>query len=137
MAELLNVTVHLGQRNLGVQLVFRSRLLRWLPIGGLVLSRRRIRFKRSRQEIPLYLVGHEMVHIAQAHRMGWRYLPAYLWGWIAAGFRHDHHRMEREADVGSRAWVTNGRPWDGSAYPVPRTWRPRPFSLGTPPQDGA
>lgn len=122
MAEIIRVTVHADGKAWPVRLIFRSRLLRLLPIGGLVLSRHTARFKRDRREIPLWLVGHELVHCRQAARLSWKYLPAYLWGWAASRLRRDWPRMEYQANVDARRWAINGQAWDGPAYPVPRSW---------------
>lgn len=42
-------------------------------------------------------LAHALGHIIQRERLGWRYLPLYIWYWILAGGRHDRHRMEDEA----------------------------------------
>lgn len=78
MAEIWPRTITIDGVPRPLRLVFRSRLLRWLPIGGIVLSAGTIRFKRFPAEIPRRLVAHELGHVIQAHRLGWRYLPTYL-----------------------------------------------------------
>lgn len=122
MAEIVRVTIHADGKVWPVRLIFRSRLLAWLPIGGLVSSRGTARFKRDRREIPLWLVGHELVHCRQAARLGWRYVPLHTWVNLTARFRKMWHWMEVEAEGLCRRWATNGQAWDGPAYPVPRSW---------------
>jgi hypothetical protein len=43
------------------------------------------------------LVGHEAIHIYQARKLGWKFLPVYLWKWARAGFRYRENPMEIEA----------------------------------------
>lgn len=133
MATIVPITVHADGLTWKVRLIFRSRLWRipvlsrlWDGIGGLTLSRSAVRFKRDRAALPLHLVGHELVHCVQARRLGWRYLPTYLWWGLRHGFAHERHPMEREADQYARGWDHNGQPWGGSAFPLPRSWHARP-----------
>lgn len=130
MAEIVPITVHADGLSWKVRLVFRSRLLRLLPIGGLCLSRSTVRFKRDRRVIPLWLVGHELRHTVQARRLGWRYLPAYLLDWVSSRLRGQRPDMESDADFFARAWATNGQPWEAPAYPIPRAWHAYPASRG-------
>lgn len=45
-------------------------------------------------------LAHALVHIQQRERLGWRYLPLYIWFWVLAGGRHDRHQMENDARLG-------------------------------------
>ena len=95
MAEIWPRSITVNGQSRPLKLVFRSRLVRVMNLipgieaGGLVLSAKVVRFKRSPAEIPRQLVAHELGHVAQAIRLGWRYLPTYL---------VRRARMEWEAD---------------------------------------
>jgi len=57
-------------------------------------------------------LAHALGHVIQRERLGWRYLPLWVWDFIRAGFRHDRHRMENEAraaeqDLWYRSWATD------------------------------
>jgi hypothetical protein len=76
---------------------------RWLQhtnIAAIVLSKNTAHFKRplktAIQTIP-HIVGHEAIHIYQARKLGWTYLPIYIWEWAKAGFRYKENVMEKEA----------------------------------------
>lgn len=59
---------------------------------------------------PLEGLIHELMHAAvQAPRMGWRYLPTYLWQRIALRRSWAEHRMEREAVRLTDAWLAGDR----------------------------
>ena len=47
-------------------------------------------------------LAHELAHILQRERLGWRFLFAYVWGWARAGFRYERNRMELEAELAAR-----------------------------------
>ena len=129
MATIVPITVHADGLTWKVRCIFRSRLWRiphlsrlWDGVGGLTLSRSTVRFKRDRAIIPLHMIGHELVHCQQARRLGWRYLPRYLWLGLRHGFAHERHPMEVEATRYARSWEHNGQRWEGPAYPLPRSW---------------
>lgn len=55
-------------------------------------------------------VAHELRHIFDRHRLGWRFLGAYLLGWVLAGFNYHRNRFERwareaETDPHYLAWA--------------------------------
>jgi hypothetical protein len=53
---------------------------------------------------------HELMHAAvQAPRMGWRYLPTYLWQRIALRRSWAEHRMEREVIRLTELWCAGHR----------------------------
>lgn len=57
-------------------------------------------------------LAHALFHCHQRERLGWRYLPLWVWDFIRAGFRHDRHRMENEAraaesDEFYRSWAAD------------------------------
>ncbi len=47
------------------------------------------------------VLAHELVHVEQARRYGWRWVPAYLWASVQAWRRGEHwyydNKFEREA----------------------------------------
>ena len=75
----------------------------WLQrsnIAGIVLSKNTANFKAKLAIITMFkpsLIGHEAIHIYQARKLGWRYLPKYLWEWARAGFKYRENIMEQEA----------------------------------------
>jgi hypothetical protein len=78
--------------------------VRWLRfrrnIAAIVLSKNTAHFKRALDVAVLYnihIIGHEAIHIYQARKLGWKYLPVYLWNWAKAGFKYRENIMEQEA----------------------------------------
>jgi hypothetical protein len=75
----------------------------WLQrstIAAIVLSKKTALFKRTLDEAAVYhpaIIGHEAIHIYQARKLGWKYLPKYLWEWARAGFKYRENIMEQEA----------------------------------------
>lgn len=104
MAEIWPRTIAIDGVPRPLRLVFRSRLLRHFAIGGIVLSASTIRFKRSPAEIPRRLVAHEIGHVIQARRLGWRYLPTYLFN--RAAMEAEAHDLGHRLDAGQLAGVT-------------------------------
>lgn len=83
------------------------------------VSFRTVRWSKEHLPITVTLLAHALGHVMQRERLGWRYLPLYIWYWILAGGRHDRHRMENEARAAERAdWY---RAW--AAYLIKEgTW---------------
>lgn len=74
----------------------------WLlhGVGGITLSKRTIRLKRKIGDALRRnpdIIGHEAVHVYQARKLGWKYLPTYIIQAIKAGFKKDNIVMEHEA----------------------------------------
>ena len=42
-------------------------------------------------------LAHELRHIIQRHELGWRFLFAYITGYILSGFDYEDNWMEKEA----------------------------------------
>lgn len=78
-----------------------ARFLWLLPnTGGITLGKNIVFVKRTLPKAIdhyYHIVGHEAVHVRQAHRMGWKYLPTYILQAIKAGFVKANIPMEREA----------------------------------------
>ena len=77
---------------------------RWLTllykVAGITLSKHAVFVKYHLTALPYLiptLVGHEAIHIYQARKLGWKYIPVYLWKWARAGFRYRKNPMEVEA----------------------------------------
>jgi hypothetical protein len=82
---------------------------RWLAlldnIAGITLTSKRIFTKYTLSAIEHLiptLIGHEAVHIYQARKLGWKYLPVYVWEWIKAGCKYRQNSMEIEATANER-----------------------------------
>jgi hypothetical protein len=78
--------------------------MRWLTLlyktGGITLNKNTVHLKYVLYFFLYYnphIVGHEAVHVHQARRMGWKYLPTYAWQTICAGFIKRKIPMEIEA----------------------------------------
>lgn len=76
----------------------------WLKLfystGGITLGKQSVYLKRTLAEAlerNPYIVAHEAIHILQAHTLGWKYIPTYIWQAITAGFVKSNIPMEREA----------------------------------------
>lgn len=75
----------------------------WLQrstIAAIVLSKNTAHFKRALDMAAMRkptIIGHEAIHIYQARKLGWKYLPKYLWEWARAGFKYRENIMEQEA----------------------------------------
>lgn len=72
---------------------------RWFALmpgfGGITLSKNLVFVKRSIEKTGL--IRHEAVHVQQARKMGWKYLPTYLFQAIRGGFNRSKIPMEIEA----------------------------------------
>lgn len=80
----------------GVELV----LVKRLAFAGARIHNRKIYW---REDIPLSVSGvaHELRHVWDRHRLGWRFLGWYLLGWLCAGLSYRGNRFEelaREAE---------------------------------------
>jgi len=47
-------------------------------------------------------LAHELAHVLQRERLGWRFLGAYLLGWARVGFRYHLNPLEVEAHAAER-----------------------------------
>lgn len=78
-----------------------ARFLWLLPnTGGITLGKNMVFVKRRLRDaiyLNYHIVEHEAVHVRQAHRLGWKYLPTYILQAIKAWFVKDNIPMEREA----------------------------------------
>jgi hypothetical protein len=77
---------------------------RWLTLlyktAGIALSTNHVFLKYPLEFVNVYmprLVGHEAVHVLQARRMKWKYLPTYVLQAIKAKFKKRNIPMEQEA----------------------------------------
>jgi len=48
------------------------------------------------------LIAHELRHVTDAKRLGWRWIPTYVWLWARAGFSYWNHPMEVVARAAER-----------------------------------
>jgi hypothetical protein len=77
--------------------------VKWLGLigaGGITLSKNTTRVKydiKAAVYFNRYLLCHEATHILQARKLGWKYLPTYLWQAIKALFRKHNIPLEIEA----------------------------------------
>lgn len=72
----------------------------WKRFVGITLSKNNVYLKRSIKEAlerNRFIVGHEAIHIYQAKKLGWKFIPVYLWEWYKAGFSYRDNVMEKEA----------------------------------------
>jgi hypothetical protein len=42
-------------------------------------------------------VAHELCHVVQYEKYGWKFLPVYVWQWVTSGFSYMKIPMEMEA----------------------------------------
>jgi hypothetical protein len=77
---------------------------RWLTLlyktAGIALSANHVFLKYPLEFVNVYmpsLVGHEAIHVLQARRMKWKYLPTYVLQAIKAKFIKRNIPMEQEA----------------------------------------
>lgn len=77
---------------------------RWLTLlyktGGITLGKNTVFLKYDLATFNYLnpnIVGHEAIHIRQAHRMGWKYLPTYIKQMFQAKFVKRNIPMEQEA----------------------------------------
>jgi hypothetical protein len=69
-------------------------------VAGITLTKNTVFVKYQLATLPYLiptLVGHEAIHIHQARKLGWKFIPVYLWKWARAGFRYRENPMEIEA----------------------------------------
>lgn len=78
--------------------------VKWLTLlyktGGITLGKNTVLLKYSLATFNYlnpHIVGHETIHIRQAHRMGWKYLLTYVKQMFQARFVKRNIPMEQEA----------------------------------------
>ena len=77
-----------------VRLIYPSRLVppgvaAWVPLPGVILAKRGY--------LNAGTIAHELVHIDQWERLGWRFPFVYLWQWVSVGFKYEKIPFELEA----------------------------------------
>jgi RsiW-degrading membrane proteinase PrsW (M82 family) len=60
----------------------------WVPNARVILVR------SPELATNLRLIAHELRHTTDAKRLGWRWIPTYVWLWARAGFSYWNHPME-------------------------------------------
>lgn len=77
---------------------------RWLTLlyktAGITLSANHVFLKYRLEFVSVYLpniIGHEAIHVLQARKLGWKYLPTYVLQAIKAKFIKRNIPMEQEA----------------------------------------
>lgn len=85
----------------------------WTPPGVLawVPKPRTVIVGRKASLGPL-LLAHELAHVIQWERFGWRFLPAYLAQWVRSGFHYGDMKFEHMANVAMydpwyRSWASD------------------------------
>ena len=73
----------------------------WPPWVGARVFRRTI-FVREGVPLTRKFLAHELCHVLQRERLGWRFLGAYLLGWAGAGFSYEMNPLEVEAREAER-----------------------------------
>lgn len=86
--------------------------MRWLTLlyktGGITLSKNTVHLKYVIEFFLManpHIVGHEAVHVQQARRMGWKYLPIYFIQMLKAKFVKRNIPMEIEAYTNEQSVV--------------------------------
>lgn len=70
------------------------------PWVGATISNNIIYVRRD-VTLSVHLLAHELCHLHQRQRLGWRFLFVYLWQWAMAGFSYRGIRLEQEAEAAS------------------------------------
>jgi len=63
----------------------------WVP------NKRTILVRSPELATNIRLIAHELRHITDAKRLGWRWIPTYIWLWAKYDFNYHAHPMERAA----------------------------------------
>ena len=77
---------------------------RWLTLlyktGGICLSKNLVFLKYTLDFFLFYnshIVAHEAIHVYQARKLGWKYIPTYIWQALKAGL--DKHKIPMEIEA--------------------------------------
>ena len=77
---------------------------RWLTLlyktGGITLGKNLVFLKYGLDFFLYYnpnIIGHEAIHVYQARKLGWKFLPTYVWQALRAGLKKSKIPMEIEA----------------------------------------